>query len=341
MAVRRRRFAVLAFALISLAAAGAGWAQPIPIPIPTPTPPSVAFPPFDPAACVAKPQHLLIFDMKSGWWSGDGAEFHDLLLPRIVKDCPSIDIEYYFFQHLDGENLPPGLPLPPGVQVGVVGFLSFYPERPGTLNGGFMGATYPSRQWNEYSQIWLLSGSNEDPTDVPTTHEFFLNLLAKLSTTTGAAPQQPAPSIFVGSGIGNNDHGNRVLASFQLPELFQTHAETVETPNVGEGAGIQAVSRLRAGVELTSHPLFAGVENVVDRLGIDGSEYETDFLVTANNPFQIVGQNGRGEPSIAVRDTEARRFVIDAGLQRFYSLFSPTEVGTYRYLQNIIKYLAR
>jgi hypothetical protein len=290
---------------------------------------------------VAKPQRLLIFDMKSGWWSGDGAEFHDLLLPRIVKDCPSIDIEYYFLQHVDGEELPPGVTLPPGFQVGVVGFLSFYPDRPGNPNGGFMGATYPSRAWNEYSQIWFLSGSNEDPTDVPTTHEFFLNLLSRLSTTTGTAPGQPAPSVFVGSGIGNLDHGNRVLASFQLPELFQTHAEIVETPNVGAGAGVQPMSRLRAGAELTPHPLFEGVENIVDQVGIDGQPYETDFLPVANNPFQIVGRNSKGEPAIGVRDTETRRFVIDAGLQRFYSLFSPTEVGTYRYLQNIIKYLAR
>ena len=47
--------------------------------------------PRRPAACVAKPQRLLIIDMKSGWWSGDGDEFHNLLLPRIVKDCPQIE----------------------------------------------------------------------------------------------------------------------------------------------------------------------------------------------------------------------------------------------------------
>ncbi len=141
---------------------------PVPTPGPTPTPPSqpgptVVFPPFDPAACVAKPQRLLIFDMKSGWWSGDGAEFHDLLLPRIVKDCPSIDIEYYFLQHVDGEELPPGVTLPPGFQVGVIGFLSFYPNRAGNPNGGFMGATYPSRPWNEYSPDLAVVGQQRGP----------------------------------------------------------------------------------------------------------------------------------------------------------------------------------
>ncbi len=33
--------------------------------------------------------------------------------------------------------------------------------------------------------------------------------------------------------------------------------------------------------------------------------------------------------------------VIDAGMQRYYSLFKPEDAGTYRYLQNIIKYLGR
>ena len=66
-----------------------------------PNTPAIDFPPFDPAACVARPQRLLIIDMKSGWWSGDGGEFHNLLLPRIVRDCRQIEIEYYFLQYLD------------------------------------------------------------------------------------------------------------------------------------------------------------------------------------------------------------------------------------------------
>ena len=80
----RLPLALLPAILVFLQATGA-WAQ---------TLPAVDFPPFDPAACVAKPQRLLIIDMKSGWWSGDGGEFHNQLLPRIVKDCAQIEIEY-------------------------------------------------------------------------------------------------------------------------------------------------------------------------------------------------------------------------------------------------------
>ncbi|HEX8029350.1 MAG TPA: hypothetical protein VF491_12845, partial [Vicinamibacterales bacterium] len=140
--------------------------------------PSVTFPPLDPAACVAKPQRLLIIDMKSGWWSGDGGEFHNVLLPRIVKDCGQIEIEYYFLQYLN-PALSDGPPIP-GVPLGVVGFVSFYPEKPGITNGNFMvEANFPSRPWNDYQQVWLLSGGDHDPTDVPTTDPFFANLLTR------------------------------------------------------------------------------------------------------------------------------------------------------------------
>jgi hypothetical protein len=111
--------------MFGLVPAGTSWAQPVPplpfpFPIPTPGPgpspspspePTVVFPPFDPALCVGKPQHLLILDMKSGWWSNDGADFHNLLLNRVVKDCPAIDIEYYFLQHVDDI---PQVPWPSG-----------------------------------------------------------------------------------------------------------------------------------------------------------------------------------------------------------------------------------
>lgn len=100
--------------LVALLHAPSLWAQ---------TLPAVDFPPFDPAACVAKPQRLLIIDMKSGWWSGDGGDFHDLLLPRIVRDCARVEIEYHFLQFIDPASFPG--PLPPGVPIGVTGFLSF------------------------------------------------------------------------------------------------------------------------------------------------------------------------------------------------------------------------
>jgi len=42
-----------------------------------------------------------------------------------------------------------------------------------------------------------------------------------------------------------------------------------------------------------------------------------------------------------LRETETRRWLLDAGMTRYYSLFDPTERDTYRYLQNTIKWLAK
>ncbi len=331
MRVARRALVILGLAVASVSSSGTAWAQP---------PAEVVFPPFNAAACVGKPQHLLVFDMKSGWWSNDGAEFHNLLLPRIVKDCPTIDIEYYFLQHIEG-GLPTVPGLPPSLPGGIVGFVSFYPKRPGIDNDGLIGASpIPTRPWGEYSQIWLLSGSDLDPTDVPTTHEFFQNMVTKLTTIVPTAAQ-PLPGLFVGTGIGNLDHANKLLTAMQLPAVFQSHLTENDTPGVGDGSEVAARTRVRVGVELSPHALFEGVESIADVVGITSQDYETDFLPVANNPFTLIGRNGKGEPSIGVRETAERRFVIDAGMQRYYSLFKPEEVGTYRYLQNIIKYLAK
>lgn len=297
-------------------------------------------PPFNRTACVAKPQRLLIIDMKSGWWSGDGGTFHDQLLPRIVRDCDRIEIEYYFLQYLDPAMVPvapvPGVPIP----LGAIGFLSFYPERQGITNGQLMTSEiFPSRPWNEYHQVWLLSGGDHDPTDWPTSSTAFQSLLAKFRTP--AVPGQPAPSLFFAGGIGHRDHANHVLRALELPDMFHSHVDELITPGVGDGSEIDVSSRSRVGQELTAHALFDGISGIADRMNIAGTEYDTDFFPLANHPFQIIGRNALGEPSIAVRETETRRWVLDAGMPRYYSLFDLGEAETYRYLQNTIKWLAK
>jgi hypothetical protein len=213
--------------------------------------------------------------------------------------------------------------------------------RTGIANDAFFDQSkFPTRPWNEYHQIWLLSGSNLDPTDVPTDHEFFQRVRSVVSTMTPAAGQL-LPTLFLGTGIGNRDHANEFLTALQHPALFQTHLEDIDTPGVGDGSAVETRTRVRSGAELTPHPVFEGVDSIADTVAINAIDYATDFLLEANNPFTVVGRNVKGEPAIAVRETPQRRFVIDAGMQRYYSMFKAEETGTYRYLQNIIKYLAR
>jgi len=318
-------------AIVVFLQATAAHAQPLPV---------VEYPPFDVAACVAKPQRLLIIDMKSGWWSGDGGEFHNSLLPRIVKDCKQVEIEYYFLQFVQ-IGLPPGTPAIPGFPNGATGFLSFYPEKPGVTNEQLMvPENFPSRPWNEYQQVWLLSGGDHDPTDVPTSDVFFQNMLAKFRTP-AATPGGSVPSLFIAVGIGHHDHANNVLRTFELPELFQSHVTELITPRFGDGSQVTVFSRARVGEGLTAHAIFEGVSSIADRVDIARDECDTDFMPAANNPFQIVGKNRLGEPSIAVRETEDRRWMLDTGMTRYYSVFDPAERDTYRFLQNTIKWLAK
>ncbi len=319
-------------AIIVFLQATSVWAQ---------TPPAIDFPPFDAAACVAKPQRLLIIDMKSGWWSGDGGNFHKLLLPRIVRDCTQVEIEYYFLQYVDPALIPSIPGLPGVVSTGALGFLSFYPERPGVSNGNLMvPENFPSRPWNEYQQVWLLSGGDHDPSDWPTDHPLFQNLLAKFRTP-AANPAQSVPSLFLASGIGHRDHANHVLRTLELPELFESHVTELFTPRLSDGSQVDVLSRARIGDGLTTHPVFDGVGSIADRVNVAGFECDTDFLPVANHPYRTVGRNRLSEPSIAVRETDTRRWVLDAGMTRYYSLLDPTERDTYRFLQNTIKWLAK
>ena len=229
----------------------------------------------------------------------------------------------------------------PGVPLGAVGFVSFYPQKPGVDNDGLMVLeNFPSRPWHQYQQVWLLSGGDHDPTDWPTDNPAFQNLLAKFRTPL-SAPGQSVPSLFLAAGIGHHDHANRVLRAFDLPEMFQSHVTELVTPRVGDGSEVEVFSRARIGDGLTTHAVFEGVTSISDRVDIAGTECDTDFFPLANHPFQIVGRNRLGEPSIALRETETVRWVLDAGMTRYYSLLDPTERDTYRYLQNTIKWLAK
>jgi len=198
---------------------------------------------------------------------------------------------------------------------------------------------FPSRPWSEYQQVWLLSGGDHDPTDWPTENPSFQSLLAKFRTL--AAPPQSLPGLFIAAGIGHHDHANQVLRTLELPEMFQSHVTELITPRVRDASEVTVFSRARMGDGLTTHAVFEGVASIADRIDISGEECDTDFLPLANHPFQIVGRNRLGEPSIAVHETDTRRWVLDAGMTRYYSLFDPAERDTYRFLQNTIKWLAK
>lgn len=309
-------------------------------------PTDIKFPPFDAENCVKKAQHILVLDMKSGWWMGDGGELHHQILARLVKDCPLVDVEYYYLQFVGGEDAPP-VPIPiPGFDLGAVGFRSFYPPREGIENDGLMvKSEFPTRPWHEYHQIWLLSGSDEDPTDIPTSDEFFVKMLTDL-TKPPSPPTPPSPTVqnvpglFIGAGFDHHDHANKLLAKLEMPEVFQSHVTDLLVPGAAHD-NVEVLSRVRRGAELQEHVLFDGVQALPDRMRVAGQDTDADFMLTANNPFQVIGQNSQGEPSIGVKETETRRIVVDAGLSRFYALFLPTEEQVYRYLHNILKYLAR
>ena len=200
---------------------------------------------------------------------GDGGELHHQIFARLVKDCPKLDVEYYFLQFL-GDEAPP-IPIPGFSEPGVVGFRAFYPKKEGIDNDSVMVKTeFPSRKWDEYHQIWLFSGSNDDPTDVPTTDEFFLKMLTDLTKPPeGETPagEKKIPGLFIGAGLGHHDHANKILSKLEMTEVFKSHVNELLVPGAAHD-NIEVLSRVRRGAELKEHEIFAGLEALPDRMRV-------------------------------------------------------------------------
>ena len=108
-----------------------------------------------------------------------------------------------------------------------------------------------------HQQVWLLSGGDHDPSDVPTNTPFFQNLLAKFNTPASDLPD-PFQVSFSLPALAIEIHANHVLRALELPEMFQSHVTDLITPRPGDFSGVEVFSRSRMGEGLTTHAVFEG-----------------------------------------------------------------------------------
>jgi hypothetical protein len=262
--------------------------------------------------CPKVAQKILVIDFRCGWWGeGGGSLFTKLVLSNLQDPCVgTVNVTYEHF---------------------VAGYSS---------NASMVMA----QDWNIYSQIWLLSGSPQDPTDLPVGSSTWQAIQSKLVATKSA--------LFLGGGDGFVEHAIQASKALGLGTGFGTSQAAnfyVFNPDT------IVASELTMGVQLHRHDLFAGgITSIADEVRHSNSFSDpnapmskSDYLIPTSG-ITIIGNNTQNQPCIGVSEVTTagnkRRVVMDAGMQRFYATGTAenkkVNADTLLYLQNIVVYLS-
>lgn len=278
--------------------------------------------------CPKVNQNILILDFKSGWWAGDGGDFFDKILRGISDPClGSVQIEYHhILQKSDNKRVFPSNQ-PIMTSIFGTGFMSPTPNYSTSFN---------KQSINNYSQVWILSGSDKDPLDMKINDVFFRSLLNELSQT--------KVNLFIGAGFGSITHINAIGNTIGIGSIFST--TQIQGQVLNPLVGVQILNYLTVGNELKQHVLFSNTSKIVDAVKTGGEIFGTYMNAYSdkigNSPYiDIIGKDANGNSIIAVTKPEfPKKVVIDTGLQRFYSIKQQYGQDTLKYLQNIMIYLA-
>jgi hypothetical protein len=292
-------------------------------PVTNPSPTS-----FDPPTqlgCASRAQDILILDFRSGWWAGGGGgAYSGIVLPAVVAACPKTAVDYHHFEtsthvkcvYNEGtggscQNLAAAVTV-------------------ADIRSSFVHAAV-----NDYTQIWVLSGSDQDPSDIPVGDALFQ---AILGDTTGACIP-----MLVGAGDGFMTHARTIAQDLGMgANVFTEETTPPSFFSVAMGAA-QATSTI-SGSSLSSHVLFKDAPSLVDTVGSFFGAAHGDSLaasVPAPTIYDVIAHDSSGKPTIAVGAAKLandgyRPFIFDAGWQRMYVL---GDAGTAQYLKNIVMYM--
>jgi hypothetical protein len=276
--------------------------------------------------CPVVTQEILILDFRSGWWSGGGGGTYGAIpLQAMANVCPGVTVEYHHFEVSFRVKCLYATNGGPGCQ-------EIQEEPPTTTNE--ILALFGKPNWDDYTQVWILSGSDLDATDVSLTGALFDHFL-------GQSKGSCIP-VLIGAGDGFITHGNAVSTELGLGQVFSTEFVQPGFFSVGFDPNITVNSRMHAGAELKDHVLFQDVDSIADAVSNSSQSTHGETLADQPGTYDIIAHDTSGRAAIAVGDIDLpggdyRPFILDAGFQRYYSL-GPTE-GTQKLLENMVKYL--
>ncbi len=249
--------------------------------------------------CPQEAQSILVVDLKSGWWSGDGGEIFKAILGKLVNPkCTKagIDVEYHHvvagspvldFATCGETNLPA---LDPGISCAVDAATSrclcskadtfvdtriVYPAKETTNSEATFGPSafndflkpygktlFLQDDFSKYTQIWLLSGSVADSVDLPIAHAFFVELISRISKSSSP--------LFIGAGYGSISHANALTKALALGSMFTTIKDGSQIVFLQEMNGkkntISISTKIAIPEAAKSNSLFMGVAEIADTM---------------------------------------------------------------------------
>jgi hypothetical protein len=288
--------------------------------------------------CSENDQHILIIDMRSGWWHGDGGDYHTVVLDHIFSvadpdtqvQCDNIHIEYHYF--IQGYTLE----------------CNYHPgESPVCESESLpMSMTYDqflayfTTPFEELTQVWVLSGSQLDGADLDITATFFVEFVDYIADFC-------MPMLIAGDDCFI-DHVNIISQAMGMGPAMQ-HSQPYCPMFVGVGASmapsIGPTSTMDAGTHLSDHILFTDVDSICD--GVQGSWGQMgnptgDSLVDSAD-VQVIATNTSSDPQIGEAFIEIdgedypRPVLIDAGWDRAWAVAGHQGSGTY--VRNLVLYM--
>lgn len=258
-------------------------------------------------------EQILVIDLKSGWWAGDGGEtFQSFVRDEIEKRSCSgnlIGVEYH---HI----------------------LMASPELKA-------GSKFYKKDFKTYTQVWLLSGALADSMDIRLNEPNFQDFLQQIKTH--------KPRLFIGAGFGSADHANelarQILWGTEIFDVEVAHGEILAVRS--DNVFVQSYA-----TALATGNLFSGVSGPIADVVKVGRGGNMDPAKTAGAdeilPLEgvtslaqcvTVDQN-RTVPCVGVAAYNGFNIVLDSGLARFYAIQTGHE-PTKQYFRNIVRALSR
>lgn len=231
-----------------------------------------------PEGCPKVPQDILIIDLASGWMSGLGGTIFKELLPNLIAPClGSVTIEYH---HILAEGEVVKAIFPRDSEKPFI-------DNEEIINRDFNNM-FEKSDWNEYNQIWMLSGANGEGGDFVVSDPNFQKFISKIS--------QSKANLFLGGGDWYYiDHVNELAKKIGLGAIFQDGSLEAE----------------KAPLKLEKeHPIFAGVTELMV------SEYPVPIIKSST--IQVIATDSAGTATKAVANLSGNyKAVLDSDLGAF------------------------
>jgi hypothetical protein len=155
-----------------------------------------------PAPC-AQNRKILVIDLKSGWFAGDGGDFFKSLTNDNVCNG-NITIHYvHFTKEFTEGNAPIA-----DIAICGNGSLNSTARRTGKR-------CTEMKDLRSYDQLWLLSGDESDGDDISITSPLFQSIAQRARELRDANPKA---GFYFGGGLGNIHHAN-ALSKALFPEI--------------------------------------------------------------------------------------------------------------------------